>query len=345
MTPVKQRSGQKFRSALSIFKQLSTIRPKEARLTVGMDVGTSAIKLVALGARRGAGAARPVVGQHLLSLTGGAEQLAAHMKEAFAALKLPIREVNLGVSGPWVIMRILELPTMRPAEMKQALPFEAQRYLPFSMEDVTIDGAVLGPSEANKSWVLVVACKKELVERRLDAVKHAGLEASIIDVDALALANAWNTAQSGGGERTRAVADLGAQFTNLVIVKGDAPYLVRDIPWGAEKLVKSIAESSGQDIATLAASLEAGTLGPELATAVKAATEALVAELQLSFDYFENRFGQPPESVSLSGGLALSSPVIDALKSQLTQEVAVWTPLDGLSPRFAVAYGLALRSD
>ena len=79
--------------------------------------------------------------------------------------------------------------------------------------------------------------------------------------------------------------------------------------------------------------------------ALKAATESLVTELQLSFDYFENRFGQPPDQVLLSGGAVQMAGLIEALKSHLTQTVTVWAPMKGLPSQYAVAYGLALRTN
>ena len=140
-----------------LFKRLTTIAPKEAKLTVGLDIGASSVKVLALGLRKGSGA-RPIVGQHLVPLAPDADASDA-IKAAMNALPVPVRSVNLSVSGQWVIMRIVEMPTMKPAETKQALPFEAQRYLPFNIQDVIIDGVVLGPSDAHKQWVLIVACK------------------------------------------------------------------------------------------------------------------------------------------------------------------------------------------
>ena len=333
--------------AKKLLKRLTVIKPKEAKLTIGLDIGASAIKVVALGQRKGSGP-RPIVGQQLVPLEAGKEiDPSDAIKMAVGAMLVPARDVNVGVSGQWVIMRIVELPTMKPDEMKQALPFEAQRYLPFDIKDVTIDGVALGPADANKSWVLIVACKKELLERRIDWVKRAGLQVALIDVDALALANSFLEVGNGQHpqEGTRAVVDVGAQVSNLVIVQGGTPYLVRDIPWGGEKLVRSAAEQLGADEAGVGQELSQEALRPELLSAVKLATEALVTELQLSFDYFENRFGHPPEEILISGGLSQLLSFVEALKGQLSQSVKSWTPVSGLSGQFTVAYGLALRTD
>jgi len=331
--------------ALQLFKRLTRITPKEPKMTLGVDIGSTSIKVVALGARKGAGA-RPLIGQHITPLEAGQEVDASDaLKTAVGALSLPSRMVNLSVSGQWVIIRVVEMPTMKPAEMKQALPFEAQRYLPFPIQDVVIDGAALGAADANKMWVLIVACKKELLGRRIDWAKRAGLGVALIDVDALALANSFLAQTNGrGSAATRALINVGAQMTNLVVFKGEVPYLVRDIPWGGEKLTRGTADQLGSDVEAVKKELLQGQVGREVQEAVRLASESLSSELQLSFDYFENRFGQPPEEILVSGGLSLCPGFLEALKSHVTQTVNAWTPVSGLSGQYAVAYGLALRS-
>ena len=332
--------------AAQLFRRLTRITPRDPKITVGVDIGSSAVKVLALGPRKGM-SLRPIIGQNLIPLVEGQDADASEaLKTAVGALQLPTKTVNLAVSGQWVIMRVVEMPTMKPAEMKQALPFEAQRYLPFNIQDVVIDGAVLGPADANKTWVLIVACKKELLERRIDWAKGGGLDVLLIDVDALAVANGF-LAQNNGhrSEGTRALVNVGAQLTNLVVFRGEVPYLVRDIPWGGDKLTRTTAEQLGTEAASIAKELtQGGEIRHELLDAMKQSCEALIAELQLSFDYFENRFGQPPETILLSGGLSLSAGFVEAFKGHLTQTVTVWTPVSGLSGQFAVAYGLALRA-
>jgi len=330
-----------------LFKRLVTVKPREPKVTVGVDIGAASVKAVALGSRKGAGP-RPLLGQQLVALDPAKEgsDVSEAMKAAVEALNVPVPPVNLAVNGQWVIMRIVEMPAMKPAEMKQALPFEAQRYLPFNVQDVVIDGVALGPADANKAWVLIVACKKELIERRVDAARGAGLEAALIDVDALALANAYLASANGQAPTgTQALIDVGAQLTNLAIIRDGTPYLVRDIPWGAEKLIRSAAEQARAEPQAVSEALTKGELTPELTGAVTSATEALVTEVQLSFDYFENRFGQPPSDVLVSGGLSQAAGFMGGLKSHFTQPVKSWSPVEGLSGQFAVAYGLSLRTE
>lgn len=331
----------------TLLKRLTTVSPRDPKLTVGLDIGSTSIKVVALGQGRG-GRKRSIVGQNLVPLpTGQGADAADAIRSAVNTLRLPIRSVNLSVSGQWVIMRVVEMPPMKPAELKQALPFEAQRYLPFNIDEVILDGVALGPAEANKSWVLIVACKKDLIERRTDWVKRAGLEPALIDVDALALANAYLEGGSDGvpEDGRRALLDVGGQLSNLVVFKGRVPYLVRDIPWGGETMVRHAADQLGTGVEAVAQELTQERVSPETQNAIRLTCEGLVAELQLSFDYFENRFGQPPETVLVSGGLSQSISFLEALKSHLAQGVSPWSPMGGLSGQFAVAYGLALRAN
>ena len=345
-------------SSWRVLKQLATVRPAEPKTTIGLDMGSSAVKVVVLGARTASGA-RPLIGQRMVVLPDGTEpQMASIVKEAISGFALPVKSVNVSVSGQSVIMRVIEMPTLAPHELAQALPFEAQRYLPFNIQDVVLDGTILGPAEGKKLHVLIVACKRDLLERRLAWVTEAGFEPAVIDVDALALANAWiehaivqapSDPMGVPGQadaQTCAVINVGAQWTNLAILKAGHPFLVRDIPWGATKLIRHIAEQLGRQDAQVAASLAApqdAPLATELLDAAKQACESLTTDLQLSFDFFENNFGTTPAQLAVSGGLSRCPGFVEALKSHLTQPLALWEPLEGLTSQFAVAYGLALR--
>lgn len=331
----------------AFLKRLVTVKPKQPKLTIGLDIGSASIKVVALGARK-ASAARSVLGFRTTPLNNESSEseAASAIKDAVSALHLSSRTVNLSVSGQWVIMRVVEMPMLKSHELAQALPFEAQRYLPFNIQDVVLDGTILGPAEKNKLWVLIVACKRELLDRRIGWIKQAGFEPAIVDVDSLALMNAYGEQANGRkSSGTYALINVGAQWTNLVVVKSNVPYLVRDIPWGAVKLVRHMAESLGLEEAPVFAQLRQNApLPAEVLQAMKTTTESLTADLQLSFDFFESRFGQPPDQLLVSGGLSRCAGFVEALKSHLAQPLTTWAPAQGLSGEFAVAYGLALRS-
>ena len=172
------------------------------------------------------------------------------------------------------------------------------------------------------------------------------LDGAPVETVALALANSFLSGMNGQPrvEGTRSLINVGAQFTSLVIFQGDTPYLVRDVPWGGDKLVRRAAEQMGLEAEAVQKELVQGEASSALQSVLRLASESLVTELQLSFDYFENRFGQPPDEILVSGGLGQSAAFREALKSHLSQTITPWAPVQGLSGQFAVAYGLALRT-
>ncbi len=332
--------------AVRLLTRLAQSHAKEPKLSVGLDIGSSTVKVVGLGPPNPIGG-RSLLGQAMAMIPNAAESnIPDAIKETLRTFRLPVKTVHIGVSGQFVIMRVVEMPKLAPQELAQALPFEAQRHLPFNIQDVVLDGVVLGPAEGNNVWVLIVACKREFVERRIGWLKQAGLEPASVDVDALAVANAF-LSQANGQPRagTHALMNVGAQWTHLVILKADVPYLIRDIPWGAEKLIQHLVEQRGLDATAVATQLkESSSVSNELAEALKGACELLTTELQLSFDFFENRFGPPPERVLVSGGLSQCASFLEALKAHVAQPAVPWTPTNELSGQLTVAYGLALRS-
>ena len=327
-------------------KRLGRVAPKTPKQTVGVDIGSSSIKLVVLGPGKSAGT-RPVVAHQLVPIPESSEpQFSDLLKTAVQNMKLPLKTVNLSVSGQWVITRVVEMPKLSSHELAQALPFEAQRYLPFNVQDVVLDGMALGAAEGGKEWVLIVACKRDLLERRIDWIRRAGLEPGVIDVDALALANAYLAQANGQASKgTHALMNVGTQWTNLVVLNGEAPYLVRDIPWGSDKLVRQIAEHLGIEKSAVAGPLaQSSPLSEHMMESMKLAVESLTTELQLSFDFFESRFGPPPTQLMVSGGVSQQIAFLEALKSHLPQTPTPWSPVGSLSAQFSVAYGLALRT-
>ncbi|MBI3320441.1 MAG: pilus assembly protein PilM [Candidatus Omnitrophica bacterium] len=344
MTPLP--FAQAARSGWQLLTRLTSAISHEPKFTIGVDIGSSAVKTVALGSRKASGTP-PLLGHHHVALNNASDtEISAAIKAAVSALSVPARTVTCSVSGPAVILRVVEMPAMNPDELVQALPIEAQRHLPFNVKDVVLDGAILGPAEEHKIWVLIVACKREHVAHRMQLVQQAGLAVGCLDVDALALTNALLQHANGRTPTApRAIINVGAEQTNLVVLRADTPDLIRDIPWGAAKLMHHVAEHVGRSAAEVAAQLEhPAPLSPELQAALTAACESITADLQLSFDFFENRFGVSPNQVLVSGGLSHCAGFLEGLRGHLTQPISAWSPVSELSGAYTIAYGLALRT-
>lgn len=275
-----------------------------------------------------------------------------------------IQVVNMAVSGPATIIRYVNFPRMNEDELKRSLRFEAQKHIPFSVEEVNLDSYVLKEDlPDNKMLVLLAAVKKEIVSQRLKLIEDAGLKVNLIDVDSVALVNAFNfnyPKDDKREHRTIALLNIGALMSNLNILEDGIPCLSRDIHLAGNSFTQKLADIFGIDFKAA----EDLKLNPdkERAQKINAAVESvltnLAAEIRTSFDYYESQSASTVAKIFLSGGSVLFAGIKDMLVNLLgIEEAEFWDPLKQInipsgidsgrakakSAQLAVAVGLALR--
>lgn len=269
--------------------------------------------------------------------------------------------VNISVSGPAVIIRYIEFPKMSPEELKQALKFEAQKHIPFSIDEVYLDAYILRSGlPNNKMMVLMAAVKNEFISQRLEVIENSGAMVKMIDIDSLAIINIFNHSKVNNSEdKAVALINIGAAEINLNILEKGIPLLSRDMHIGGNKFTQRLVESFGCDFK----SAEAKKLDfkQEDAEKIKLSWEpvflSLINELRVSFDYYESQSSSSVSKIFLSGGGSVLRGLKDALANALEIPVDYWDPfkqmaisdkLDGqklktVSSQLTVAAGLALR--
>ena len=174
--------------------------------TVGVDIGSSAVKAVCL--RRGRGG-WSLVAAGEAPLPDGCVQDGAVAEPALVSetvsqlldsMKMRRAPVASALSGHAVIVKRLSLPAMSQAELTEAIPWEAEQYIPFDLADVQLDYQVVGgatDAKADKGGdkpaldVLLVAARKDRIDDRAGVISQAGRRPVVIDVEAFALANAY----------------------------------------------------------------------------------------------------------------------------------------------------------
>src|SRR5687767_16006127 len=98
------------------------------------------------------------------------------------------------VGGRDVIVKKIQMDRMKEADAREVIRWEAEQHVPFDMANVELDFQILDPdAEGLQMNVLLVAAKRELVESRLSLLSEAGLDPSIIDVDAFAIQDRKST--------------------------------------------------------------------------------------------------------------------------------------------------------
>ena len=163
---------------------------------VALDIGSTFIKLVQL---KGSNKNYQLVKFGMVPLPPevivegavmDAGRVVEAIKELLAAQKVTTKEVVISVSGSSVIIKRVSVADMTDEELAESIKWEAEQYIPFSIDDVNVDFQKLGPGATEgQADVLLVAVKKDKINDYVNLVKEAGLEPVVMDVDAFALAN------------------------------------------------------------------------------------------------------------------------------------------------------------
>lgn len=272
--------------------------------------------------------------------------------------------VNISVSGQQSVIRYVNFPRMNESELRQALKFEAQKHIPFSVAEVNLDGYILKDDlPDNKMLVLIAAVKKELVSQRIKLVEGVGYRVDVVDIDSIALINAFNFNNNFDETNDRkavALLNIGAAMTNLNIVDEGIPRLSRDMHIAGNSFTQKISDMLSIEF------VEAERLKinpePDKLNKIKAGVESALAnlagEIRTSFDYYESQGTSTVGKIFLSGGSAKLLGLNQMLEHFLNIEVKEWDPLKNIKigsnidltkfkaiqGEFVVALGLALRS-
>ena len=167
-------------------------------------------------------------------------------------------------------------------QLQDTISFEAEQYIPFDISDVNLDFQILGENEQNPNQmsVLLVAAKKEMIDDYINLTQLAGLNPCIIDVDAFALQNIFESSYDLGDENV-ALIDIGASKTSLNILKGSTSVFMRDVSLGCGQInqkIASLIDCSPEEAEQLKFGDESDKISPEDPSDRMATREASLEE-------------------------------------------------------------------
>src|SRR4030043_1927098 len=157
------------------------------------------------------------------------------LKELVKKAKIKTKDAVISIAGhSSVIIKRVSLPEMSEEELSESIKFEAEQYIPFDIEDVTLDFQILGPKEEpGQMDVILVAVKKDIINEYITVVKEAGLNALIVDVNSFALENIYEINYEIEPGRNIAIVNIGASTINMNILKGGVSVFTRDSAVGS----------------------------------------------------------------------------------------------------------------
>ncbi|WP_183737007.1 MULTISPECIES: type IV pilus biogenesis protein PilM [unclassified Janthinobacterium] len=179
----------------SNYKRLwRTMRAVMGRSLLGIDMDEQAVRVVELKRRRGlwtcphCGIAPVAPGVIYEGSVEDVDGLATAVHQAWSSSGSACARVALAMPDATLITQTIRLPAGLPDEQLEILvELEAAQYMPFALEDASLDFCILGPAGSDEIDVLLVIARRAGVQRRLDAVAAAGLHAVVMDSEALAL--------------------------------------------------------------------------------------------------------------------------------------------------------------
>ena len=225
---------------------------------LGLEIGAANLRLVELSGNPPALralATRPTPpGMLVEGVIAEPQALAQELKELLAEARTKKRYVVTAVPNPSVILRTLQVPKMPLKEMEEAVRWEAERYIPFPIDEVVLDFAPLDPlaevADGEQVEVMVGAARQEAVASLLEALRGAGLTPIILDVKPFAGLYPLEAQLSSDPEGVSVAVEIGAESTSLVLLKGDRPLAVRILTLSGKDFTEAIGKSFGLDFLT-----------------------------------------------------------------------------------------------
>ena len=345
---------------------------KKSNSILGLDISSTAIKVVEL---ENSGNNYRLLHYTIESLPQNAvsensiadvEQVSSSITRAIKRSGARSRNVATAIPGSHVISKRIFMPHgLREDELESQITLEADHYIPYPLDEVNMDFEVLGPAvdSPNEDEVLLVACRKEIVDDYIAVLEDAGLTPVILDVEYFAVEKAYEQIvqdlPGGGMEKITAVMDFGATTLHVNVINNNRSIYTRNHSFGGNQLTEEIQRRYGLSLEEAVQAKKVGGLPdnyqPEI---LRPFMEAMCQEALrgLQFFYSSSQYDKV-DSILLAGGCAQIQGIDELLSNKADLPVDIANPFSSMSlspklkaqslsldaPSLMVACGLAMR--
>lgn len=329
----------------SVALDFKSILSRKSQPLLGLDISSGSVKLVELSAsgknfRLERYAIEPL--PKGVMIDGNIDNMdSASEVVSRAVKKLGSRNRNVALAMPsvQVITKRIFLPAgLTEDEYETQVESEASQYIPFALDEVSLDFQVLGPSSTTPDdvEVLIAASRWDKVEDRVALAEAAGLKPMVMDVDSYAvravIERLGQQMPNQARDKLIAVFNIGANMTNLSVFQNGQNVYVREQPFGGAQLTQDIARAYGMTFEEADARKRSGDL-PEnyqrdlLQPFVESAISEIVRGLQ--FFFTSTPYGKV-DNILLGGGSAVLEGLVDAAASRTQVETSIVNPFKGM---------------
>ncbi len=340
---------------------------------LGLDISTSGVRLVELSIvgkgeiRLERFAAEPFPrGAVVDGNIENHEQVSEAVRRVWKKSGTRVKLVALGMPPASVITKKIILPAgLTEDQLEIQVESEAAQYIPFALDEVSLDFDVLGPAANSPEdmEVMLAASRREKVEDRVAIAEAAGLTAVVMDVESYAaraaLERVTANLAAAGKDQIVALFQIGAQVTHISMMQnGDALY-EREQPFGGNQLTQDIVRAYGMSFEEAETKKRGGGLPEAYQNDILAPfleNAALEVTRAIQFFYTSTPYTRI-DQLFLAGGCALIPGLLDIVAARTKISSAVVSPFKGMqlaptvreqqlrteAPAYLVACGLALR--
>lgn len=333
-----------------------------------LDIGTSAIRVVQLKGNSSNkalfkfGAAAVDVKTAMSDAAPDQQKVAELVNGLVAETGVSTNNVAVGLPSNKTFVTVIDVPKMSAQEFGGTIKYQVEQYIPMSLDEAKVDWAILGdsPVDETKMEVLLASVSKKFTESRLDLLEQIGLNVVAFEPDALALARSLVKADDMNAHM---LVDMGEYNTDIVVVHGGMPRLVRSIPTGGQALMRSVVNNLSIDQSQAQQfvykfGMDSTKLEGKVAQALASAAEVVATEVQKSLKFFNQRYPDVNMNSIIASGAAGILPGFGQYLSQAAGGVAVepgnsWQNVSysndvheqimSVNHQFAVAVGLGLE--
>lgn len=346
---------------------------KKANTLIGIDISSTSVKLLEIGKngnryRVESYGVEPLPPNAVVEKNiNDAEAVGEVIKRVVAKSRTSSKQAAVAVAGSAVITKTIQMAAgLSEQELENQITVEADQYIPYPLDEVSIDFEVQGPSEQNPDQVdvLLAACRKENVELREDSLEIGGLEAKVVDVEAYAMERAFELIDAqmdvDADERTIAVVDIGATMTTLSVLADGKTIYTREQLFGGKQLTEEIQRRYGLSQEEAGLAKKQGGLPDDYDMEVlEPFKEAVVQQVARSLQFFfsSSQYNEV-DTVVLAGGTASTTGIAEMVQDKVGTTTVVANPfadmalnsrvnasaLSNDAPSLMIACGLAMRS-
>ena len=276
------------------------------------------------------------------------------------------KNVALGMPSASVITKKIILPGgLSDDELELQVESEANQYIPFALDEVSLDFHVIGPSQnaPEDVEVLLAATRKEKVEDRVAVAEAAGLKPIVMDIESYAARGAINRIvgqlpQAGRGQMI-GLFQIGGQSTHVSALLDGQLIYEREQPFGGHQLTQDIVRAYGLSYEEAEAKKRTGDLPASYQQEIlNPFLESAAIELSRAIQFF---FTSTPytriDQLYLAGGCAIIPGIVEAVAGRVKISTSLVDPFAGMqlasnvrekqlrieAPSYLVACGLAMR--